>query len=176
MPKTIDVESTEKRDLLIDALEDRKAEDITVLDLRDKEVLLADFFIVCTGRSVPHIRAIAERVLERMKDDLHMRPNIEGEAVAEWVLIDCGDVVVHVMDEPSRERYKLEQFWTTPQPKGALPPRPGDAPLPTEEDLENLAFDDDTFDDDDEAFFADADTEVEPIDEDDDDLNEKKTA
>jgi ribosome-associated protein len=166
MPKTIEIESTQKRDLLVDALEDRKAEDIVVLDLRDKEVLLADFFIVCTGRSVPHIRAIAERALERMKDELHQRPNIEGEAVAEWVLIDCGDVVVHIMDEASRERYKLEQFWSTPQPKGALPPRPGDAMQPTESDLEDLAFEGDTFDDEDEKFFADADTEVEPIDED----------
>jgi ribosome-associated protein len=165
MPKKIEIDSTLKRDLLLDALEDRKAEEIVVLDLRDKDVLLADFFMICTGRSVPHIRAIAEHVLERAKDELHFRPTVAGEAVAEWILIDCGDVIIHVMDEASRERYKLEDFWTTSQPKGALPPRPGDLPPGDESDLENLAFEDDTFGEEDEKFFADADTEVEPIDE-----------
>lgn len=160
----------EKRDLLVDALEDRKAQDITVIDLRDKQVILADFFIVCTGTSVPHIRAVAERVLERAKEERLTQPRTAGEAVAEWVLLDFGDIVIHVMNEEARERYKLEQFWTTPQPKGALPPQPGDAPVPSEEDLESLAFEDDEFTDEDAAFFADADTEVAPLDPKDQDL------
>lgn len=162
--------SEEKRDLIVDALEDRKAQDIVVIDLRDKQVILADFFLVCTGTSIPHIRAVAEHVLERGKEERLSQPRMAGAAVAEWVLLDYGDVVVHVMNEEARERYKLEQYWTTPQPKGALPPQPGDEPTPTEEDLEALAFDDDEFTDEDAEFFADADTEVAPIDPKDRDL------
>ena len=162
--------SEEKRDLIVDALEDRKAQDIVVIDLRDKQVILADFFLVCTGTSIPHIRAVAEHVLERGKEERLSQPRMAGAAVAAWVLLDYGDVVVHGMNEEARERYKLEQYWTTPQPKGALPPQPGDEPTPTEEDLEALAFDDDEFTDEDAEFFADADTEVAPIDPKDRDL------
>jgi len=188
MPKKIEMPSDEKAKFLLDVVEDRKAVDPTLLDLRGQTVM-TDFFLICSGTSNVHIRSIADNVLEKSEEQRLNKPRVEGQSVGEWVLIDFGDVVIHVMDEESRERYKLEKFWTTPQPKGALPPTPStvegaDASevyagrmLQTEgfkeydEGDESLEDDDDEDLDDDEsddaAFFADADTEVEPVDEDD---------
>ena len=136
-----------------------------VIDLREK-VNVADFFLIVTATSTPHLRALAENVIERVKDEPGMtKPNVQGEASVEWVLMDFGDVVIHLMSEEARERYKLEQFWTTPQPKGALPPMPGTVLAESPENAWDI--DDDEDDEDDEAFFAAADLEVEPIEEDD---------
>ena len=149
----------EKAQFLLDVVEDRKAVDPVMLDLRGK-TLMADFFLVCSGTSNVHIRAIADSVLEKSEEKRLAKPRIEGQENAEWVLIDFGDVILHVMGEEPRERYKLEQFWTTPQPKGALPPTPSTAdgadagPLEGDEGA-------------DARFFDEADQEVEPIDEDD---------
>lgn len=167
MPKKLDMPSDTKAALILDAIEDRKAVDPVMIDLRGK-TLITDFFIVCSGTSNVHIRSIAEFVLDKTEENRLSSPKIEGKDAAEWVLIDFGDVVLHVMAEETRDRYKLEQFWTTPQPKGALPPTP-DSMGGVREPLEELnlgSFDDDEdFDDEDAAFFDDADQEVEPIDE-----------
>lgn len=175
MPKNIEMPSDQKAKLLFDVAEDRKAVDTVLIDLRGKTVV-TDFFIVCSGTSNVHIRAIADRVLEKGEEERLPKPRVEGQSVGEWVLIDFGDVVMHVMAEEPRERYKLEQFWTTPQPHGALPPTPGSVGIGDEEvDVESLNFDDDDEDDldeddqDDAAFFEDADREVEPVDEEEDD-------
>jgi len=180
--------SEEKARILFETVEDRKAENPVLIDLRDKRVNLADYFIICTGLAVPHLRAIAEHVLEKV-DELRLpRPTVSGEEVAEWILLDFGDIVLHIMSEEARERYKLEQFWTTPQPKGALPPVPGSTPerhpldrtpLPGapelgpgeegDDDEDDTGFeDDDAFDEleDDDAFFADADKSVPPVEQD----------
>jgi ribosome-associated protein len=162
--------SDQKASLILDAIEDRKAVDPVMIDLRGK-TLITDFFIVCTGTSNVHIRSIADFVLEKTEEKRLASPKIEGKDAGEWVLIDFGDVVLHVMAEETRDRYKLEQFWTTPQPKGALPPTPGSVDEVREplEELNLGSFDDDEeFDDEDAAFFDDADQEVEPIDEEDD--------
>ena len=157
--------SDEKAKLLLDAVEDRKAVDPVLLDLRDKS-LLADFFLVCSGTSNTHIRAIADRVLEKSDEMRLPKPRVEGQGVGEWVLLDFGDVVLHVLGEEPRARYKLEQFWSTPQPKGALPPTPGTT-IPSDEDEDLGDFDGDDEEDDEDAFFAKADEELEPVDEDD---------
>lgn len=164
MPKKIDIDSGARAQLILEAIEDRKAVDPVLIDLRDK-VNVADFFLICTATSTPQLRAIAENVLERIDDERLAKPNIQGEASVEWVLMDFGDVVLHIMSEEARERYRLEQFWTTPQPKGALPPVPGTVVEidPGDEDWD--ADDDEELDDDDAAFFESLDTEVEPIDE-----------
>ena len=121
------IPSEEKKNLILEIIDDRKAENPVVIDLREK-VNIADFFIVCTGLAVPHIRAISEHVLDTMEDHNIAKPSVSGEEVAEWVLVDFGDVILHIMSEEARERYKLEVFWTTVQPKGALPPHPGSLP------------------------------------------------
>jgi ribosome-associated protein len=153
--------SDQKAQFLLDAIEDRKAVDPVLLDLRGK-TLLFDFFLVCSGTSNVHIRAITDAVLEKAEDARIAKPRISGQENREWVLLDFGDVVLHVMDEENRARYKLEQFWSTPHPTGALPPTPDTVrTADAEEDEEEV--------DEDAAFFEDADTEVEPIDEDEED-------
>lgn len=184
MARKIEMPSDEKANLLLEAVEDRKAVDPKLLDLRGKTVL-ADYFLICSGTSVPHIRAISEKVQEVADENRLPHPKMAGEQVSEWVLLDFGDVVLHIMGEEQRERYKLEQFWSTPQPKGALPPTPGSVvdedaqPLDgerkdkfAEEDEED--GDEEEGDEDDETFFNQADKKVEPIDEDElDDFGEK---
>jgi len=167
VPKKIEMPSDQKAHLLLDAVEDRKAIDPVLLDLRGK-TLVADFFLICTGNSNVHIRAIAELLLERADENLLAKPRVEGLEIAEWVLLDFGDVVIHVMAEESRERYKLEQFWTTPQPKGALPPTPGSVAAEADEvdTMDEDDLDDEDLDDEDAAFFDEAEQELEPLEDD----------
>src|SRR4051794_20394920 len=98
--------SEEKAQFILEVVDDRKAIDPVLLDLRGK-TLLADFFLVCAGFNHIHIKAIADRVLEEADERNLPTPRTEGEQVGEWVLIDFGDVVVHIMTEEARERYKL---------------------------------------------------------------------
>lgn len=169
--------------MLLDIVEDRIAVDPVLLDLRGK-TMMTDFFLVCSGTSDVHIRAIADAVLEKSEEARVAKPRIEGQGVGEWVLLDFGDVIVHIMAEEPRARYKLEEFWTTPQPKGALPPTPNTAGEPgsDEDDALDDHFKDDEEEDDedddeedDTAFFAEADAKVEPVDEDDADSPPKRS-
>ena len=99
------------RDLVVDALEDLKGIDVVVLDvamLTD----LTDFMVVATGRSNRHVKALLDRVVEAAKGG-GLRPlGIEGQEAHEWVLVDLGAVVVHVMQAATREFYDLERLWT----------------------------------------------------------------
>jgi ribosome-associated protein len=167
MSNTNTMDSQAKVAILLEAIEDRKGHEPVQIDLREK-VNVADFFLIVTATSTPHLRALAENILERAKDEPGMaKPNVQGEASVEWVLLDFGDVIVHLMSEEARERYKLEQFWTTPQPKGALPPMPGTVLPETPQNAWDIDDEDDDDEEDDVAFFASLDQEVEPIDEDD---------
>lgn len=181
MAKRTDIPAPEKAQFLLETVEDRLAVNPVLLDLRDK-TLLFDFLLVCSGTSEVHIRAITDKVLEETDDRRLPTPNVEGKGIAEWVLLDYGDVVLHILSEEARERYKLETFWSTPQPKGALIPTPltmgvatpdesgvgGNEEDEFEGDEEDLGgFEGDELDE--EAFFEEADTELEPIEEDEDD-------
>lgn len=166
MAKKSDMPSDEKAQLLLETVEDRLAIDPVLLDLRGK-TLMTDFFLVCSGNSDTHIRAISDAVLDKSADARLSKPRIEGQEVGEWVLLDFGDVVLHVMSEEQRERYKLEEFWTRSHAEGEMPPTPGTALRrgpEGDEDLDSLEMDEDEMDD--ATFFEDADTEVEPVDED----------
>jgi ribosome-associated protein len=87
-----------------------KAEDITVLDLRGLTII-ADFFLICTGNSSIQIRAIADRIEEKMREQGFRKLRVEGYQEASWILVDFGDVVIHVMAAEQREFYQLEKFW-----------------------------------------------------------------
>jgi len=103
--------SEQKRDRMIAAADDKKANYVTEIDLRGK-TLIADFFLICSGTSNIHIRSIADGIVEAM-DKLGVRQHrSEGYSEATWIVLDYGDVIVHVMSEDERDRYKLESLWT----------------------------------------------------------------
>lgn len=90
---------------------DRKAIDIVQLDLREL-ISFTDYFIVCTGRSDRQVKAIHDAILEGMKHDHGMQPaRVEGAGRADWILMDYGDVIVHVFTPEMRDYYRLETLW-----------------------------------------------------------------
>ena len=97
---------------VIEALEDNKAHEIVKIDLRKIENCFCNFFVICHGTSGTHIASLADAVEEKVKEDLHESPfHIEGMNAAQWVIVDYGDVVVHVFDKEMRDFYQLEDFW-----------------------------------------------------------------
>jgi ribosome-associated protein len=87
-----------------------KAEDVVVLDVRNA-VALADYFVICTGDTKRHIRAIASRIEETSREHGFAVHHTEGESAAKWVLLDLNNVVVHIFDRDAREYYELERLW-----------------------------------------------------------------
>lgn len=100
----------EVRTLVRKALEDLKAEDIVELDVKGK-TSVADVIFVASGNSGRHVKSIANNVVMEAKHAGNQPLGVEGEADAEWVLVDLGDVVVHVMQKQAREFYDLEGLW-----------------------------------------------------------------
>jgi ribosome-associated protein len=93
------------------ACENKKAEEITVLELEKDSGAFTDYFVVCSGTNPRQIQAIADEVEEQLKK-IGMRPNnVEGYKQAEWVLLDYVDFVVHVFSEKARRYYDLERLW-----------------------------------------------------------------
>ncbi|MDW8479905.1 MAG: ribosome silencing factor [Xanthomonadales bacterium] len=92
------------------ALDDLKARDVRTLDVRGK-TSITDWIIVSSGTSTRHVRSIAEEVVRAAKRDGLVPLGIEGEREGEWILVDLGDVVVHVMLPRVREYYGLERLW-----------------------------------------------------------------
>lgn len=101
----------ELKQLAIDALEEMKAEDITVLDVKGKTTI-TDWIIVATGTSSRHVKSIANNVVVAAKAAAHPPLGSEGEDDGEWVLVDLGDVIVHVMQRQVRQYYDLESLWS----------------------------------------------------------------
>ena len=94
-----------------DLAENRKAENIVVLDVREVSSV-TDYFVIASGTSEPHLRAITEEITEKLRDEHHLRPRaVDGTLQAAWVVLDFFDVIVHVMRADVRERYNLEGLW-----------------------------------------------------------------
>ena len=105
------------RKIVVDALEELKARDITVLDVRGI-ASFTDLMVVASGASTRQVKALADKVLERCRL-AGVRPlGIEGEREAEWVLVDLGDIVVHVMLPQTRDFYNLEKLWSVDRRAG----------------------------------------------------------
>lgn len=105
------LDSEEKVKVLVEAAEDKKAQDIVTLDLRGR-TLIADFFVICTGQSRIHLRAIADGILEKMRDAGVKGARVEGYEQGTWILLDFGDVVAHIFAQQEREFYSLEELWS----------------------------------------------------------------
>lgn len=101
--------------LVMDALEELKARNITTLDVRELTTV-ADTLVIASGTSSRHVKALADNVIERAKAEGHAPVGVEGQQASDWVLVDLGDVVVHVMAPATREFYDLERLWSMPRP------------------------------------------------------------
>lgn len=95
---------------LVETLEEDKAEDLVIIDLEGKSSI-ADQMIIASGRSQRHVAAIADHVVRRLKDEGRTGTRIEGMPNADWVLIDTGDIVIHLFRPEVREFYNLERIW-----------------------------------------------------------------
>ena len=115
--------------------DNKKAEDILVLDMR-KLSSVTDYFVIASGSSEPHLRAIAEEIIDRLKEDTGLSPRArDGTVQAGWVVLDFFDVIVHVMRTEVRTRYDLESLWgdaprvnakvRAPKPDAGSPKRRG---------------------------------------------------
>lgn len=103
----------ELTELAVTALEDMKASDIRVFDV-SAITSIADRMVIATGRSDRHVNSLAQSVIARAKEAGHPPRGSEGQLGGEWVLVDLGDVIVHVMQAQSRAFYQLEKLWDVP--------------------------------------------------------------
>ena len=94
----------------VELLSTRKAEDLTILDLRGRSPM-TDYFVICHGNSDRQVKSLADEVTRSVAKQVGKRPRIEGGQLAEWILIDYGDFVVHVFSAAARELYRLEALW-----------------------------------------------------------------
>ena len=96
---------------IVDVAADKKASDVILLDIRELSVI-ADYFVICTGNNSRQINAIRSAIEDKMTEDgLHMRGQ-EGSADSGWLLLDYGDVIVHIFGPMEREFYRLERLWS----------------------------------------------------------------
>ncbi len=103
-------------ELVVEALEDLKARDIKVLDVRGKSSI-TDMMIVASGTSDRQVRALADSVIEKVKQHNIQPLGVEGQQAGEWIVVDLVDVVVHVMLPEIRDFYNLEKLWDTNAPE-----------------------------------------------------------
>lgn len=107
---TIEQESGKVVQLAIAALDDKKAEEIKVIDISEVSVI-ADYFIIAGGNNPNQIRAMCDNVQEVLEREGHFCKQTEGYDTANWVLMDFGDVIIHIFDKENRLLYDLERIW-----------------------------------------------------------------
>jgi ribosome-associated protein len=95
---------------ILSSLDDDKAEDVVQIDLRGKTAI-ADFMVIATGRSSRQVAGIAEKLTDRLKQEYGILSKVEGRDTGDWVLIDTGDVIVHLFRPEVREFYQIEKLW-----------------------------------------------------------------
>lgn len=103
--------NTPMTDLVVDALEDLKAVDPKILDVRGISSVM-DYLVIASGNSSRHVKSLADNVVIKAKEAGWPPIGVEGENAADWVLVDLGDVVVHVMQPAARSFYDLERLWS----------------------------------------------------------------
>jgi ribosome-associated protein len=110
-PKIATPPSAELQPLILTRLDEDKAEDIVAIDLQGKSPL-ADWIVVASGRSARHVAALADHLVRTLKENGFGKARIEGLPQADWVLIDAGDVIVHLFRPEVRAFYQIEKIWS----------------------------------------------------------------
>lgn len=101
--------------VVLNCLSDAKAEEVTTIDLEGK-TSIGDYMVIASGRSQRHVGAIADQLIDKLKDTGFKGPRVEGLPNCDWVLIDCGDVILHVFRPEVRQFYNLEKMWSADRP------------------------------------------------------------
>tara|TARA_B100001063_G_C16443023_1_gene394541 strand:+ start:56 stop:406 length:351 start_codon:yes stop_codon:yes gene_type:complete len=110
---------SELKKVVIQTLDDNKAEDIISIDLKDKSSM-ADYMIIASGTSSRHIQALSEQVLNKLKNNGVEESRIEGKDSSEWKLVDGIDLIIHIFHPEKRKFYELEKIWSELIPKEKL--------------------------------------------------------
>ncbi|WP_166268577.1 ribosome silencing factor [Marinobacter caseinilyticus] len=112
------MQAEQLKDVVVHALEDVKAKDVSIIDVRER-TSVTDYMILASGTSNRHCRSLADSVVTEAKENGVRAANIEGANVSDWILVDLGDIVVHVMMPATREFYDLERLWRDAPDVGA---------------------------------------------------------
>ncbi len=104
------MESHAFKQFVIEKMEDLKARDIVDIDVTGKSTI-TDNMLICSGNSKRHVKSIAQNVVTETKQMGHPPLSIEGQDTGEWVLVDLGEIIVHVMQDEARDFYQLEKLW-----------------------------------------------------------------
>lgn len=104
------METAEKLKLITDALEDKKGADIVTIDVREKTGL-CDYFVICSGRSTPQVKALCDNVEEKLKKLDVLKLRTDGYSEGRWIVMDYGDIIVHLFQDQQRLFYHLERLW-----------------------------------------------------------------
>ena len=110
MAAQLDFSSEDLLERILTSLSDDKAEDIVQIDLRGK-TSIGDYMVIASGRSTRQVSAMSEKLVEKLKAEFGLTARVEGKETGDWVLIDTGDVVVHLFRPEVREFYQLEKMW-----------------------------------------------------------------
>nr|WP_306309223.1 ribosome silencing factor [Xenorhabdus anantnagensis] len=105
------MQGTELQQFVIDKLEDSKAQDIVSIDVRGKSSI-TDCMIICTGTSSRHLMSVADNLVDDCRQAGIMPLGVEGQGISDWIVVDLGEIMVHVMQEDSRRMYELEKLWS----------------------------------------------------------------
>lgn len=106
-----EIAARHKLDLICEACDETKSQNFLALDVR-RITPIADYFAICSGTSVTHIKSIADNVQDKLREDAKVRAKPQGGAESFWIILDYGDVILHVFDETTREFYDLERLWS----------------------------------------------------------------
>ncbi|UCE01163.1 MAG: ribosome silencing factor [Chloroflexota bacterium] len=96
---------------MVNSLENKKGEDIILIDLHEIAIF-ADYFIICSGTTNRMIQALVDSTVEQVKKDFRINARIEGQAEDGWILVDYGDIILHVFSPKRRDYYRLEELWS----------------------------------------------------------------
>jgi len=105
------LQGTELLEFIIDKLEDSKAQDIITIDVRGKSSI-TDHMIICTGTSSRHLASVADNLVTDCRQAGMMPLGVEGQGISDWIVVDLGEAIVHVMQDESRRMYELEKLWS----------------------------------------------------------------